>query len=133
MTLPMDKYNINIGNLFDILCDKIINIYNQNDIEKLFDYAVKIKNINLAYKDIYHINIYYIKHNKMDLRTIDEVPENYFNHLPKHSKKNNCYKYMAIGVGLILTGFMLKSFINRNSPPNIFKYYIARPNGLYNS
>ena len=44
------KYNINIGNLFDILCDKIINIYNQNDIEKLFDYAVKIKNINLINK-----------------------------------------------------------------------------------
>jgi hypothetical protein len=63
----------------------------------------------------------------MDLRTIDEVPETYFSHLPKHNKKNNCYKYMAIGVGLILTGFMLKDYISKNGIPNIFKYRITMP------
>ena len=66
----------------------------------------------------------------MDLRTIDEVPETYFSHLPKHKKKNNYYKYMAIGVGLILTGFMLKDYISKNGIPNIFKYRITRPKGI---
>jgi len=72
-------------------------------------------------------------------KTIDEVPSNYFDHLPKHkqNKKYN-YKYLAIGIGLVISGCVYVRWICKNRQQDIanriafiMKYDIHRPDGIY--
>jgi hypothetical protein len=72
-------------------------------------------------------------------KTIDEVPRNYFDHLPNHKKdKKYNYKYLALGVGLIIFGFILVRWMEKNRQQDIsnkieflMKYDIHRPTGIY--